>query len=176
MYDYNATGLDTYTGSGQAKIGVWGMQINTGAVTKYIKSASGVSGVDYITTDLTNGTVVFNIAPTIHSVLTWDGTVHGRSINPVLYKATFNYTYYDPIYQYIGLDPQVSLSWSDDGGHTFTPERAISMGEIGQYHRRCIWRRLGQSRDRVFRVTCKDPVRFAIIGAEFKATVAELGV
>ena len=176
MYDYDASGLDTYTGSGNARIGVWGMQTQVGAVSKYIKSASGVSGVDYITTDLNTGTVVFNIPPTLHAVLTWDGTVNGRSINPVIYKATFDYTYYDPIYEYIGIDPQVSLSWSDDGGHTFTPERAVSMGKLGQYLRRCIWRRLGQSRDRVFRVTCREPVKFSLIGFEAKATVAELGV
>ncbi|MCI4436730.1 MAG: hypothetical protein JHC33_07995 [Ignisphaera sp.] len=174
IYDYTATGLDTYTGSGNARIGIWGMQIQTGAIDKYIKSVSGVSGIDFITTDLTNGTVFFNIAPSLHSVLTWGGIVHGRSINPVIYKATFNYTYYDPIYQYIGLNPQVSLSWSDDGGHTFTPERSVSMGRVGEYLRRCIWRRLGQSRDRVFRVTCREPVKFSLIGAEFKATVGEI--
>jgi hypothetical protein len=68
-----------------------------------------------------------------------------------------------------GADPQVMLRWSDDGGHTWSNERWKSMGKIGQYGFRTIWRRLGATmkiRDRVYEVSGTDPVRIYIMGAE----------
>lgn len=64
-----------------------------------------------------------------------------------------------------GLDPQLMLRWSDDGGHTWSDEHWVSAGPVGQYGRRAIWRRLGRSRDRVFEVTISDPVKVAWIDA-----------
>lgn len=66
----------------------------------------------------------------------------------------------------LGHDPQVILQWSDDGGHTWSNEKWASFGKIGNRKKRAMWRRLGYSRDRVFRVTISDPVKVAIIGAE----------
>lgn len=68
-----------------------------------------------------------------------------------------------------GIDPQVMLRWSDDGGHTWSNEHWRSMGEVGQYGRRVIWRRLGMTlklRDRVYELSGTDPVKIAIMGAE----------
>jgi hypothetical protein len=68
-----------------------------------------------------------------------------------------------------GSDPQVMLRWSDDGGHTWSNEHWISIGKIGEYYRRAIWRRLGMTlklRDRVYEVSMTDPVKIAIMGAE----------
>jgi hypothetical protein len=68
-----------------------------------------------------------------------------------------------------GSDPQVMLRWSDDGGHTWSNEHWKSMGQIGQYGKRVIWRRLGMTqkiRDRVYEVSGTDPVKIAIMGAE----------
>lgn len=68
-----------------------------------------------------------------------------------------------------GSDPQVMLRWSDDGGHTWSNEHWISIGKIGQYGKRAIWRRLGMTqkiRDRVYEVSMTDPVKIAIMGAE----------
>ena len=68
-----------------------------------------------------------------------------------------------------GADPQVMLRWSDDGGHTWSNEHWVSIGRIGQYGRRAIWRRLGMTlklRDRVYEVSGTDPVKVSIIGAE----------
>ena len=68
-----------------------------------------------------------------------------------------------------GADPQVMLRWSDDGGHTWSNEHWVSIGKIGQYGRRAIWRRLGMTlklRDRVYEVSGTDPVKLVIIGAE----------
>jgi hypothetical protein len=68
-----------------------------------------------------------------------------------------------------GNDPQVMLRWSDDGGHTWSNEHWVSIGKIGEYYRRAIWRRLGMTmklRDRVYEISGTDPVKIAIVGAE----------
>jgi hypothetical protein len=73
----------------------------------------------------------------------------------------------------VGLDggaaePVAMLRWSDDGGHTWSNEHTASMGAIGNYKARAIWRRLGSSRDRTFEVSMTDPVKCAWIGAEIQ--------
>ncbi len=68
-----------------------------------------------------------------------------------------------------GSDPQVMLRWSDDGGHTWSSEHWRSMGKIGEYGYRTIWRRLGMTlklRDRVYEISGTDPVKIAVMGAE----------
>lgn len=72
-----------------------------------------------------------------------------------------------------GSDPQVMLRWSDDGGHTWSNEHWVSIGKIGQYGRRAIWRRLGMTtkiRDRVYEISGTDPVPITILGAELIAS------
>lgn len=72
-----------------------------------------------------------------------------------------------------GSDPQMMLRWSDDGGHTWSNERWVSMGKIGQYFARAIFRRLGMTlklRDRVYEISGTDPVKVAIMGAELYVT------
>src|SRR6185436_2254627 len=49
-------------------------------------------------------------------------------------------------------DPQVSLSWSDDKGVTYGNPVDQSLGEIGNYLAVPSWNRLGQARDRVFKL------------------------
>lgn len=68
-----------------------------------------------------------------------------------------------------GIVPQVMLRWSDDGGHTWSNEHWKSMGRVGQYGYRTIWRRLGMTlklRDRVYEISGTEPVKIAIMGAE----------
>jgi hypothetical protein len=68
-----------------------------------------------------------------------------------------------------GYNPQAMLRWSDDGGHTWSNEHWKSMGKIGEYGYRNIWRRLGMTqklRDRVYEISGTDPVKVAIMGAE----------
>jgi hypothetical protein len=72
-----------------------------------------------------------------------------------------------------GADPQVMLRWSDDGGHTWSNEHWRSMGKLGQFGHRAIWRRLGMTmkiRDRVYEVSGTDPVKIAIMGAELSVS------
>jgi hypothetical protein len=65
------------------------------------------------------------------------------------------------------------LRFSDDGGHTWSNERIISMGKVGEYYRRAIYRRLGMTlklRDRVYEISGTDPVKIAITGAQLYVT------
>jgi hypothetical protein len=71
------------------------------------------------------------------------------------------------------LNPEVMLRWSDDGSHTWSNEHWASMGKLGEYGKRVIWRRLGMTtklRDRVYEVSGTDPVKIAIMGAELSVT------
>jgi len=73
----------------------------------------------------------------------------------------------------VGADPQAMLRWSNDGGSTWSSEHWTSIGKIGKYKNRAIWRRLGQARDRVFEVVVSDPINAVIISANLKATAGE---
>jgi hypothetical protein len=45
----------------------------------------------------------------------------------------------------------------------------VSVGKIGEYYRRAIWRRLGMTlklRDRVYEISGTDPNKIVIMGAE----------
>lgn len=63
-----------------------------------------------------------------------------------------------------GSDPQMMLTYSDDGGRTWSNELWRSMGLIGEYKTRCIWRSLGQFRQRQMHLVITDPVRRLTMG------------
>lgn len=68
--------------------------------------------------------------------------------------------------------PQIMFDWSDDCGKTWSNDRLEDLGEdlgaIGEYQKRVIFRRLGQSFGRVFRVRMTDAGRLVILGAKAK--------
>lgn len=67
-------------------------------------------------------------------------------------------------------DPMIQLRWSDDGAKTWSNAHLRSMGKIGEYLKRVIWRRLGTSRDRIYEIRTTEPVKIAIIDAYAKVT------
>jgi hypothetical protein len=69
--------------------------------------------------------------------------------------------------------PQAMLRWSNDGGSTWSKEYWVTIGQLGKYKNRAIWRRLGMARDRVFEVSITDPVNAVIVSANLKATAGE---
>ena len=69
-----------------------------------------------------------------------------------------------------GATPQLMLQWSDDGGHTWSHEHWVVAGPIGEYRYRALWRRLGRSRDRVYRIRQTDPVKTAWIDGVIHAS------
>jgi len=72
-----------------------------------------------------------------------------------------------------GQDPQAMLRWSNDGGSTFSNEHWVTIGKIGQYLNRAIWRRLGWSRDRIFEVVITDPIKAVVVSANLKASAGD---
>jgi hypothetical protein len=68
-------------------------------------------------------------------------------------------------------EPILSLRYSNDSAHTWSNSRDLGLGMAGQYHRRCVARRLGRARQgRVFEVSCTDPVPVRLIDAYLDAT------
>ena len=69
--------------------------------------------------------------------------------------------------------PQAMLRWSNDGGSTWSREYWVTIGQLGKYKNRAIWRRLGMARDRIFEVAITDPVNAVIVSANLKASGAD---
>jgi len=70
----------------------------------------------------------------------------------------------------VSFEPQVRMDRSRDGGRTFTDERARSMGKIGEYNRRLIWRRNGRAHTTdMYRFTISDKVQ--VVGIQLTIEV-----
>lgn len=65
-------------------------------------------------------------------------------------------------------NPLLMLDWSDDSGRTWSNSRQESIGGAGEYKKRVIFRRLGQSFGRVFRLRMTDAARLILLGAKAK--------
>jgi hypothetical protein len=62
-------------------------------------------------------------------------------------------------------DYVLELCWSDDGGYTYGNWQGRSLGAVGAYYTRLLWRRLGYSRHRVWKLRCTSPVKCDLIAA-----------
>ncbi len=71
-----------------------------------------------------------------------------------------------------GSDPVAMLSWSNDGGRTWSSGRDIKIGRLGEYGFRARTLMMGSARDRVFRVDLTDPVPVAWCG--FRSDIATM--
>lgn len=78
----------------------------------------------------------------------------------------------------VAPDPEmlVALDWSADRGHTFPTGRTVTQpsGLPGNYNKRIVWRRLGRSRDRVYRVGVQGKGKVALTDAFLEATPSEI--
>lgn len=72
-----------------------------------------------------------------------------------------------------GSAPKAMLQWSDDGGFAWSNELWSDIGAIGERQARVRWRRLGKSRDRVFRVIISDPIRVVFTGATIEVVAGK---
>jgi hypothetical protein len=66
---------------------------------------------------------------------------------------------------------QIALSWSDDGGLTWSQPRYLLVGQTGQYSQLVRAWRLGYGRNRAFKVTYTEPTGLSLFGADLKITV-----
>ncbi|MEE9304398.1 MAG: hypothetical protein V3U84_11545 [Thiotrichaceae bacterium] len=62
-----------------------------------------------------------------------------------------------------GSDARIIMSYSDDFGNTFSPERNSSIGEQGDYGVELFWDGLGSSYNRMFRFLMYEPVKCVFI-------------
>jgi hypothetical protein len=69
-----------------------------------------------------------------------------------------------------GSNPVALLSYSNDGGFSWSSELPVEIGKIGEYKKRVIWRKLGKARDRVFKIKITDPVIVNILSAEIEVS------
>jgi hypothetical protein len=67
-----------------------------------------------------------------------------------------------------GSDPKVMLQISRDSGHTYGNELWTSIGKIGKYETRAVWRRLGIRNDTVFKLRITDPIKVVITGVSLE--------
>jgi hypothetical protein len=67
------------------------------------------------------------------------------------------------------LSPNVILQWSNDSGYTWSSDYLASMGKLGQYKTRLIWRRLGYARSKIPRLTISDPIKKVLIDSYIEA-------
>lgn len=66
-----------------------------------------------------------------------------------------------------GSDPKAVLYISNDGAKTWTGGVPKSIGKVGEFLTRVVWHRLGQARQRTFKIRITDPVKVAITGGWF---------
>lgn len=65
-----------------------------------------------------------------------------------------------------GVDPQIMLDWSTDGGRTYTaPQEWDSFGAMGQNRKKVIFNGLGEGYEFTFRLRISDPVKRVVYGA-----------
>lgn len=72
-----------------------------------------------------------------------------------------------------GKNPQAMLQVSRDGGYTWGNEMWTNFGNQGEYLKRAEWRRLGVSRNYVFKFRISDPVKVVLMSAAAYATEAQ---
>jgi hypothetical protein len=71
-----------------------------------------------------------------------------------------------------GSSPTMELDFSDNGGLTYGFSRVIDLNQVGNYRSRIMVRRIGMSRNRVFRLTITDPIDVEIYGCSTRETIA----
>lgn len=72
--------------------------------------------------------------------------------------------------QDVDAKPMLMLDWSNDKGRTWSYTRQEDLGGIGEYEKRLIFRRLGQSFSRVFRFRMTDASKLVITGAKVRVS------
>lgn len=69
-----------------------------------------------------------------------------------------------------GFDPLLMLEYSNDGGHTWSGMKTKSIGRTGEYGKRVKYGPTGSGRERLWRISMTDPVKFAVFGADARVS------
>lgn len=107
-----------------------------------------------------------------NSVNAYIGTVSGNTVSWVP-NGNFPYGYQDNTMTILPVSipvkpDEITLSFSSDGGVSFSNNKTISLGAQGERKKRIVWRRLGRHRNLTLKVTtrCKSQVNIIAAHAE----------
>jgi len=64
----------------------------------------------------------------------------------------------------VGRNPKAMISWSNDSGKSWSNEREVELGMIGEYGKRTRLTTLGTARNRVWKIRITEPVKVVIGG------------
>jgi len=170
MYQLTFPTADTGVGRSflyDTSTGLWG-DAQTGttaqAAARHIgQYSTAVNGVNYIT-DYQSG-LMYAMDP---NTFTDNGATIEREVVSRHISTNFNVFSVDEVYldMETGVGAgQVMMQYSKDNGRTWSTERWVSIGDVGQYQQRVIWRQCGSARDFVFRFRMTDPYKFVITEA-----------
>lgn len=102
-------------------------------------------------------------------------TIVRERITPVVNPTTDRWIFHHlevtaQVGQESNTKPQIILDWSDNRGRTWSYSRQMDLGGIGEYDKRLIFKRLGQSFNRVFRLRFTDASRLVVLEAKAKVS------
>ena len=90
------------------------------------------------------------------------GTYNYKLIHRLMIDAQHGFSSPNPP----NFEPIIYMFISRDDGNTYGNGLRASMGKIGEYLKRTIWRKLGIARNFIFRIEFYEQIRFVILGAE----------
>lgn len=162
----NDSGLFTSTGTGNGAIQTIKLNDPTLAATWQIGvSNAGLITSTLITNDPTQPTTYLFVSNT--KATTWNMQV---TLAGLIQSVKTTKTILPTLVLNGGQGPFVYLSWSDDGGHTWSSPQPRAAGAPGEYKTRVVWRRLGRARIRTYEVSCSEAVPIRIIDAYIKSS------
>jgi hypothetical protein len=152
--------IEAGVGSNDVNVPAIGTSVITAGVVTMITIT--YNGADYITAPTVlissvdgNGTGASATATVTYGSVTTVTVDHGGSGYTIAPTVTFISG---------EIIPAAGLSLSKDGGKTWGAESIRSMGKVGEYRKRLLWRSLGRCKDRVFRLRISSPVKRIIMG------------
>lgn len=171
--------------------GIWGEAqtgLSTGPFVRHVGNLSsyygGINNGDTLVTDWANGNVyrlqdntyADNGVPVLREIIT-KHQVKGfnRFRVPQLFldmETGVGISGADPTQ---GVNPQISIECSKDGGRTWLAARLLPLGRLGQYQVKVKSRRFGQSRSFTFRIRMTDPVKFVITDGALLTKMGKAG-
>lgn len=174
MYQLTFPAADTGVGRSflyDCSSGLW-TETQTGVTANYAQrhlgNLSAYCNGQMFVTDSSTG----NVYTLSDSVYTDNGSTIVREIITRHVSSNFNVMTVDEVYIDMetgvglvsgqGSNPQIMLQVSKDNGRTWQTERWVTVGAIGSYTTRVVWRQFGSSRDFTFRLRLTDPVKFVI--------------
>lgn len=114
----------------------------------------GGTGTHYFSDDAITWTAATGTATSIYGTVVVGSDIVGVGTGAATSLSTLTYD-----------EPNISLRWSDDGGHTFNTAIDRSAGTASQYNKRVVWHRLGMTKGqpRVYEISGEAPTKAVLI-------------